>query len=102
MVRKVCWMFVNKDIVEGVKRQVMSYGNSEMHTVGVNSYEKAAEVAKSLVEEGIVMIELCGGFGNIGVAKVTEAVEGKIPVGVIRFDNHPGYDTESGDVRWVK
>lgn len=101
MKRKVCWMFVNKEITEGVKRQVMCYGNSEMHTVGVNSYEKAAETAKALLEEGVVMIELCGGFGNIGVAMVTEAVEGKIPVGVIRFDNHPGYDNESGDVRWL-
>lgn len=100
MKRKVCWMFVNKEITEGVKRQVMCYGNSEMHTIGVNSYEKACEVAKELVEEGIVMIELCGGFGNIGVAKVTEAVDFKIPVGVIRFDTHPGYDDESGDIRW--
>ncbi len=101
MVRKVCWMFVHKDITEGVRRQVMTYGNSEMHTVGVNSYDKACEVAKMLVEEGVVMLELCGGFGGIGVARVIEAVESKIPVGVIRFDNHPGYNNESGDVRWL-
>lgn len=47
------------------------------------------------------MIELCGGFGTIGHAKVTEAVEGKLQVGVVRFDNHPGYDNQSGDVRWL-
>ena len=99
MARKVCWMFVNKEITEGVKEQVMYYGNSEMHTVGVSSYENACLTAKRLVEEGFVMIELCGGFGDVGVAKVKEAVNHKIPVGVIRFDNHPGYDNESGDVR---
>lgn len=63
---------------------------------------EVARIVEKYIMQGIVMIELCGGFGNIGVAKVTEAVEGKIPVGVIRFDNHPGYDNESGDVRWVK
>lgn len=48
------------------------------------------------------MIELCGGFGTIGHAKVTETVLGKVQVGVIRFDNHPGYDNLSGDFKWMQ
>ncbi|MHB1314541.1 MAG: DUF6506 family protein [Christensenellales bacterium] len=101
MIRKVCWMFVNTGITEGVRRQVMEHANGQMIMVGTASYDLACSEAKKLVEEGVVMIELCGGFGNIGVAKITEAVENKIPVGVIRFDNHPGYDNESGDIRWL-
>ena len=101
-VRKVCWMFINTGVTEGVRREVFEHGQGQMITCGVNSYANACAEAKRLVEDGIVMLELCGGFGDIGVARVKEAVEGKIPVGVIRFDKHPGYDFESGDVRWLK
>ncbi|MBO8168944.1 MAG: hypothetical protein H0Z35_07150 [Thermoanaerobacteraceae bacterium] len=66
-------------------------------TVAVKDYKAAAQVAKELVDEGIQAIELCGGFGHVGAAKVVEAVEGKIPVGVVRFDIHPGLGGKSGD-----
>ncbi len=66
-------------------------------TVAVKNYEEAAKLAKELMEEGIQAIELCGGFGNKGTAMVTQAVEGKIPVGVVRFDIHPGLGGKSGD-----
>ena len=49
------------------------------------------------MNEGIGAIELCGGFGNIGAAKITEAVERKVPVGVVKFDLHPGLGNKSGD-----
>lgn len=99
--RKVCWMFVNPGVTDGVMRQEMVHSNGMMITLGVDSYERAAEEAKKLVDEGIVLLELCGGFGYRGVAKIKEAVDGAIPVGVITFDHHPGYDHESGDVRWL-
>lgn len=102
MKRKVSFMFINGDIKEP-QRSVMEVGeNGEMILVGVGSYASAQEEAVKLAEEGVVALELCGGFGTIGHAKVTEAVEGKCPVGVIRFDNHPGYDGMSGDEKWGK
>lgn len=65
-------------------------------TIGVRDYEQAVAVAKELVEkEGIAAIELCGGFGNEGTARVAAAV--KVPVGVVRFDIHPGLGNVSGD-----
>ena len=100
MKRKVCFLFINGTISEP-KRMVMDLGQGEMIVVGVGSYKMACSEAKKLVEEGVLMIELCGGFGTIGHAKVTEAVEGKIQVGIVRFDNHPGYDNLSGDAKWL-
>ena len=100
MKRKVCFLFINANITEP-QRMVMDLGQGEMIVVGVGSYDMACSEAKKLAEEGVLMIELCGGFGTIGHAKVTEAVEGKLQVGVVRFDNHPGYDNQSGDVRWL-
>jgi hypothetical protein len=64
---------------------------------GVQNYEEAVKVAKQLVTEGVQALELCGGFGNIGTAKIVEAVEHKIPVGTVRFDCHPGLGGKSGD-----
>ena len=100
MKRKVCFMFVNGSIEEP-RRMVMDLGAGEMIVVGVGDYKMACEEAVRLTEEGVIMIELCGGFGTMGHAKVTEAVAGKCQVGVVRFDNHPGYDNLSGDIKWL-
>ena len=75
--------------------------DGEMILVGVGSYEEAARQAAALAKEGVVAIELCGGFGDKGVVIVKDAVKGACPVGVIRFDNHPGYDGLSGDDKWL-
>ncbi len=65
-------------------------------TVGVSSYAQAVDVAKKVVtEDGCVCIELCGGFGNEGTALIAKAVN--VPVGVVRFDIHPGLNNASGD-----
>ena len=65
--------------------------------IGVKSYEEAETAAKELVAEGIEAIELCAGFGNEGVTRITKAVEGKALVGVVRFDLHPAFNHQSGD-----
>lgn len=65
--------------------------------VGVKTYDEAEVVAKELVTGGITAIELCAGFGNDGVARLTKAVEGKAIVGVVRFDLHPALNHQSGD-----
>jgi hypothetical protein len=64
--------------------------------IGVKNYDQAASVAKDLVKEGAVAIELCAGFGNIGTARVAEAVKG-VPVGVVKFDINPLMGGKSGD-----
>lgn len=100
MKRKICFMFINGEIKEP-QRSCMDVGESgEMILVGVGSYVSAALEAAKLAKEGIVALELCGGFGVMGHAEVTKAVAGRCPVGVVRFDNHPGYAGISGDEKW--
>lgn len=69
----------------------------DLTVVGVANYGEAERVAKSLVGEGIVAVELCGGFGTAAAARIARAVEGKAAVGVVRFDGHPGLAGKSGD-----
>lgn len=69
----------------------------EVTTLAVADYASACRAAEQLVGQGITAIELCGGFGNEGVAAVARAVRGRAVVGVVRFDHHPGLGHRSGD-----
>ncbi|EHR77890.1 hypothetical protein OCC_03372 [Thermococcus litoralis DSM 5473] len=94
---KAAFIFLAPEAEPERHRAVISTPAVELHVVGVKNYDEACRIAKELVDEGIAAIELCGGFGHRGVAKIVEAVEGKVPVGVVRFDIHPGLEGKSGD-----
>lgn len=66
---------------------VLESPQTKMKTIGIDIKRKedVIEVAKQLVKEGVQMIELCGGFGPIWVAKVLEAVHHAIPVGSVMY-----------------
>ncbi len=101
MKRKVAFMFINGDLKEA-QRTVMKTGEKgELILIGVGSYEQAVKQAGKLAEEGIASLELCGGFGVLGHGRVIKAANGAYPVGIVRFDNHPGYDGLSGDEKWM-
>ena len=70
--------------------------------IAAKDYAAASDVAKELGKQGIQAIELCGGFGNTGVSEIVKAVDGKIPVGAVRFDGHPGLNGKSGDEIFAK
>ena len=74
----------------------------DLVVVGVKDYDQAAKVARELVDQGVTAIELCGGFGQIGVARVAEAVGDRTFVGAVRFDRHPGLGYKSGDELFIK
>lgn len=78
-------------------RAVVTTPQVELTVVGAADYAAAEAAAKSLVEQGIGAIELCGGFGVAGTARIVEAVAGKAAIGVVRFDGHPGLGGKSGD-----
>lgn len=79
-------------------RKIISTPTVELTVVGAASYAEAEQVARELVANGIVAIELCGGFGHQGTAQIVSAVGDKAKVGVVRFDIHPGLGGESGDM----
>ena len=53
--------------------------------VGVKDFDDAVNTARSLVEDGVELIEVCGGFGPVSVARIIEAVGDKVPVGSVSF-----------------
>ena len=101
MKRMIPFIFVNDAADPNVHRSEVETDLLKIITVGVKNYTQACEEARKLVGEGAVAIELCSAFGPLGVAKVVEAIENKVPVGVIRFDKHPGVAPESGDAKFL-
>lgn len=59
---------------------------------GVKNADEAAALARQLVNEGVELIELCGGFGGAGLGLVVNAVQGRVPVGAVFY----GVDASAG------
>ncbi len=95
---KGAFMFIAPSGEEGakVKSSWTCTESVDVLTIGVSSYKQAVEMAEKVVkDEGCTCIELCAGFGHEGAAMVAKAVN--VPVGVVRFDTHPGLNNVSGD-----
>lgn len=94
---KAAFMFLAPKANSQIHNSVIKTDEVELFTVGVPNYEIACKTALELISGGITAIELCGGFGYEGVAQINKVVQGKIPIGVVRFDVHPGLGNKSGD-----
>jgi 2-keto-3-deoxy-6-phosphogluconate aldolase len=97
MALKAAFIFLAPDVNPAVHRAQVITPAVELTVVAAHNYAQAEQVARTLVDEGIVAIELCGGFGNEGTARMVKAVQGKAAVGAVRFDCHPGLGGKSGD-----
>jgi hypothetical protein len=66
---------------------VLESENCRFKTIGIDitKKEEVIEISKQLVAEGVQLIELCGGFGPQWITKVSEALEGAIPIGGVFY-----------------
>ena len=97
MALKAAFIFISQDGNPEIHHNEVATENVSVTTVAVRNYAEAATLATKLVDEGIIAIELCGGFGIEGVAMVKQAVKDRAVAGVVRFDLHPGLGHQSGD-----
>ena len=67
------------------KRDVVDSGSCKTVLVGVPDVAAAIPLAATLVDEGVQLIELCGGFGPAGSAMILEAVAGRVPIGSVAY-----------------
>jgi hypothetical protein len=94
------FIFVTKDANSSSHRGVVETPSVKCTIVAVRDYAEAEKIARELVTEGVQAIELCGGFGHSGTARVAAAVAGKAHVGSIRFDTHPAMNCQSPDTEF--
>jgi len=97
MALKAAFIFVAPQADANKHRAEVETPEVTLIAVGVENYAAAEAAAKALVDEGVGAIELCGGFGVEGTARIKRAVGDKAAVGVVRFDVHPGIGNQSGD-----
>lgn len=65
--------------------QYQGTDNFKMKVVGVSKPEQGIDAAKKMVDEGIQLIELCGGFSPVWAGKIIEAIDYAVPVGVVAY-----------------
>jgi len=83
---KIAHLFAGAGLDPKKHRAVFETPTISCVIIGNKDVAEAANTAKKLVkEEGIQLIELCGGFGPVGTAKVIEAVGDKIPVASVSY-----------------
>ena len=84
MTPKYIYIFVSPGADSTKHRAVIDTPISHLLVVGVDNIEEGAKIAKQFVQqEGVVFIELCGGFGYEGAKKVSDEVGDKVPVGMM-------------------
>lgn len=94
---KAAFVFVAPEVDSAKSRSVIETPQVDLITVGTATYADAEKIVAGLLEEGVVAIELCAGFGVEGAARIKRLVAGRAQVGVVRFDGHPGFGFKSGD-----
>lgn len=97
MTLKAAFIFLSPDAESKKHQNLIETPSVSLKVIGARDYKEAQALAKNLVKDGIKAIELCGGFGDGGVALMKQATAGKAAIGVVRFDTHPELNGKSGD-----
>lgn len=66
-------------------RMVMRSPGFTMTAIGVPDPSHGPAAARDLVAGGAQLIELCGGFDPSATARVIEAIDDAVPVGVVAY-----------------
>ena len=94
---KIAFIFCHEGCNPEKDRSVIESENIILYTTGCSNYDQAEIIAQNMLKKGCAAIDLCGAFGNEGVARISHAIELKIPVGAVHFDFHPAIRDKSGD-----
>ncbi|MCT1403026.1 DUF6506 family protein [Paenibacillus sp. p3-SID867] len=83
------WAYIYLSPKFSPEKNTVTTGNEDCKftAIGIDFEEKerVIQIAQQLVKDGVQMIELCGGFGPLWIAKVSEAIDNAIPVGSVAY-----------------
>jgi hypothetical protein len=97
MLKNWAFFFLSPGYDPATHRHVMDNGQTKVTLIGMDfsKREQVVALARELVASGTQMIELCGGFGPLYIAKIKEATGHAIPVGSTMYgpeDRQPMLD----------
>ena len=81
--------FIVKDKSYDYHNDKSSMNTKEFFTeiVGVSSDDEAVLVAKEMINRGVQVIELCGGFGSKSAEYIIAQLDTNIPIGYVTFSD---------------
>lgn len=81
------YIFLGPNLDPNKDRSVIKTDALTFAAVGIDfkHKEEAIVVAKEAIANGAQMIELCGGFGPLWIAKISEAINHQVPVGSVAY-----------------
>lgn len=81
------YIFLGPNLNPQQNRSVIKTDQLTFTAIGIDFHhkEQVITVAKEVVASGAQMIELCGGFGPLWIAKVAEAIHNEVPVGSVAY-----------------
>lgn len=81
------YIFLGPGLDPKQNRSVIKTDYLTFTAIGIDFHhkEQVIHVAKEVIANGAQMIELCGGFGPLWIAKVSEAIHNKVPVGSVAY-----------------
>lgn len=79
------WAFIYKSPGSDPQAHHAEFLSQKHRTLifGVDNLDEACQLARRLVGEGCIFLELCGGFGEEGARRVIEAIDCDVPVGYV-------------------
>lgn len=69
----------------GEHRAELTSPQFSTRVVGVGDLVSAISVARELIDQGVQLIELCGGFSEDKAAELRQHTGNKVPVGVVVY-----------------
>lgn len=81
------YIFLGPDLNPAEHRSTIKTNDLTFTAIGIDFHhkEQVIAVAQEAVKNGAQLIELCGGFGPLWIAKVSEAIQQKVPVGSVAY-----------------
>lgn len=81
------YIFLGPELDPAIHRNTITTDKLTFTAIGIDFHhkEQVIAIAKEAIQQGAQMIELCGGFGPIWIAKISEAIDGKVPVGSVAY-----------------
>ncbi|WP_421179335.1 DUF6506 family protein [Aeromonas enteropelogenes] len=98
---KAAFIFVAPAAIPAQHASWVKTDKVHVKMIAVPDYQQGCELLDELYQEGIRAVELCAGFGHLGVASMVKAAAGRMQIGVVRFDPHPCLDHVSGDTLFL-
>lgn len=81
------YIFLGPKLDPTLNRSVIKTDQLTFTAIGIdfNHKEQVIAIAKEAVANGAQLIELCGGFGPLWIAKVSAAIQNQVPVGSVAY-----------------